>query len=79
MATLGDCDSIQTNLTEPSGRRPARASTSNNQSNEGKINTAAVVKLADKGHGTLPVPPPTALPQKQSIVHYSLWWKRQVA
>lgn len=43
MATLGDCDSIQTNLTESSGRRQ-QSEHVDNQSK--RNNKAAVMKLA---------------------------------
>lgn len=79
MAPLGDCDSIQTNLTESSGRRLVRASTSTTRAIKRKINRAAVMKLAVTRATALGWAPPTPTTQKQSIVQQGQWWKRQVA
>lgn len=50
MATLGDCDSIQTNLEESSGMAPAERARrqSKNNSNGNEIGLSS----HDKGHGT---------------------------
>lgn len=64
MATLGDCDSIQTNLTESSGQGQ-QSEHLDNQSNKKKNNRAAGMKLA-----CLDVTRAMALawPPKQNIV-----------
>jgi hypothetical protein len=78
MATLGDCDSIQTNLTESSGRPPARASTSTIRVIKKIINKhSSRNEIGRQGPRHLPASPLTPVPpQIQSIVQHSLWWKR---